>query len=56
MVIFLQLYLSIQSFLQLGLVFVCINCANHIYIVVHAQHMVCMAIIVRDMCTMAVLR
>ena len=38
-----QLYLSIQSFLQVGLQVQCINCANHIYTVVRAQDMVCMA-------------
>ena len=54
-VIFLQLYLSIQSFLRVGLQSQCINCTNHIYTVVHAQDMVCMALFVRYMYTMAVL-
>ena len=48
-VIFPQLYLSIQSFLQVGLQSQCINCTNHTYTVVHAQDMVCMALFVRYM-------
>jgi len=55
MVIFLRLYLSIQSFLRVGLRVQCINCANHIYTVVHVQDMVCMALFVRYMYTAAVL-
>jgi len=54
-VIFPQLYLSIQSFLWVGLRVQCINCANHIYTVVHAQDMVCMALFVRYMYSAAVL-
>ena len=53
--IFLWLYLSIQSFLQVGLWSQCINCTNHTYTVVHAQDMVCMALFVRYMYTAAVL-
>jgi len=49
------LYLSIQSFLRVGLQVQCINCANHIYTVVHVQDMVCMALFVRYMYTAAVL-
>ena len=37
-VIFLQLYLSIQSFLWVGLQVQCINCANHIYTVTCPGH------------------
>jgi len=38
------LYLSIQSILWVGLQSQCItNCANHIYTIVHAQDIVCMA-------------
>jgi len=48
-------YLSIQSFLRVGLQVQCINCANHIYTVVHVQDMVCMALFVRYMYTAAVL-
>jgi len=48
-------YLSIQSFLRVGLRVQCINCANHIYTVVHVQDMVCMALFVRYMYTAAVL-
>jgi len=54
-VIFPWLYLSIQSFLWVGLRVQCINCANHIYTVVHVQDMVCMALVVRYMYTAAVL-
>jgi len=52
---FLWLYLSIQSFLQLGLCSQCINCTNHIYTVVHAQDMMYMALFVGYMYTAAVL-
>ena len=55
MVIFPQPYVSIQSLLQIGLGSQCINYANHIYTVVHAQDMVCMALFVRYMYTAAVL-
>jgi len=48
-------YLSIQSFLRVGLRVQCINCANHIYTVVHVQDMVCMALFVMYMYTTAVL-
>jgi len=48
-------YLSIQSFLRVGLQVQCINCTNHIYTVVHVQDMVCMALFVRYMYTAAVL-
>jgi len=51
----LRLYLSIQSFLWVGLRVQCINCANHIYTVVHVQDMVCMALFVRYMYSAAVL-
>ena len=54
-VIFPQPYLSVQSSLRLWLESQCINCANHIHSVVHAQEMLCMALFVRDMCTVAVL-
>jgi len=54
-VIFPRLYLSIQSFLRVGLQSQCINCTNHTYTVVHAQDMVYMALFVRYMYTAAVL-
>jgi len=54
-VIFPRLYLSIQSFLWVGLQSQCINCTNHTYTVVHAQDMVCMALFVRYMYSAAVL-
>ena len=52
---FLWLYLSIQTFLQLGLCSQYINCTNHIYTVVHAKDMMYMALFVGYMYTMAVL-
>ena len=48
-------YLSIQSFLKVGLRVQCINCANHIYTIGHVQDMVCMALFVRYMYIAAVL-
>jgi len=54
-VIFPWLYLSIQSFLRVGLRSQCINCTNHTYTVVHAQDIVCMAKVIMGMCIAAVL-